>query len=45
MLPQNFGATKALNIATRTARAEFLFLLSPEVEGGAGYGGPVDGEN
>ena len=32
VLPQNFGATKALNIATRTARAEFLFLLSPEVE-------------
>jgi len=31
-LPQHFGATKALNIATRTARAEFLFLLSPEVE-------------
>jgi len=32
VLPQNFGATKALNIATRTARAEFLLLLSPEVE-------------
>ncbi len=32
VLPQNFGATKALNIATRAARAEFLFLLSPEVE-------------
>jgi GT2 family glycosyltransferase len=31
-LPQHFGATKALNIATRTARAEFLFLLSPEVQ-------------
>jgi len=31
-LPENFGATKALNIATRTARAEYLFLLSPEVE-------------
>ena len=31
-LPQDFGATKALNIATRTARTEFLFLLSPEVE-------------
>jgi len=31
-LPQNFGATKALNIATRTARAEFLLLLSPDVE-------------
>lgn len=32
VLPQNFGPTKALNIATRTARAEFLFLLSPDVE-------------
>jgi GT2 family glycosyltransferase len=31
-LPEHFGATKALNIATRTARAEYLFLLSPEVE-------------
>jgi GT2 family glycosyltransferase len=31
-LPENFGATKALNIATRTARAEYLFLLSPDVE-------------
>ena len=31
-LPHHFGATKALNIATRTARAEFLLLLSPEVE-------------
>jgi GT2 family glycosyltransferase len=31
-LPQHFGATKALNIATRTARAEFLFLLTPDVE-------------
>src|SRR5258706_5453156 len=31
-LPENFGATKALNIATRTARADYLFLLSPEVE-------------
>ena len=33
-LPEHFGATKALNIATRTARAEYLFLLSPEVEVG-----------
>lgn len=33
-LPENFGATKALNIATRTARAEYLFLLSPDVEVG-----------
>ena len=31
-LPQHFGATKALNIATRTARAELLFLVSPDVE-------------
>src|SRR5579872_7256131 len=31
-LPENFGATKALNIATRTARADYLFLLSPQVE-------------
>jgi GT2 family glycosyltransferase len=31
-LPENFGATKALNIATRTARGEFLFLLSPDIE-------------
>ncbi len=31
-LPENFGATKALNIATRTARAEYLLLLSPDVE-------------
>ena len=31
-LPENFGATKALNIATRTARAEYLLLLSPNVE-------------
>jgi GT2 family glycosyltransferase len=31
-LPENFGATKALNIATRTARAEYLFLMSPDVE-------------
>lgn len=31
-LPQHFGATKALNIATRTARGDFLLLLSPDVE-------------
>ena len=31
-LPDHFGATKALNIATRTARGEVLFYLSPEVE-------------
>jgi GT2 family glycosyltransferase len=31
-LPHHFGTTKALNIATRTAKAEFLLLLSPDVE-------------
>ena len=31
-LPQHFGATQALNIATRTARGDFLLLLSPAVE-------------
>jgi GT2 family glycosyltransferase len=31
-LSEHFGATKALNIATRTARAELLFYLSPNVE-------------
>ncbi len=31
-LPEHFGATKALNIGTRTARGEFLFYLSPDVE-------------
>lgn len=31
-MPEHFGATKALNIATRTARAELLFFLSPQVE-------------
>jgi len=31
-LPDHFGATKALNIATRTARADLLFYLSPDVE-------------
>lgn len=31
-LPDHFGATKALNIATRTARGEILFYLTPEVE-------------
>src|SRR5262249_54916974 len=31
-LPHNFGATKAMNIATRTAKAETLFYLSPSVE-------------
>lgn len=31
-LPHNFGATKAMNIATRTAKAEVLFYLSPAVE-------------
>src|SRR5580704_2829942 len=31
-LPRYCGRTKALNIATRTAAGEHLFLLSPEVE-------------
>jgi GT2 family glycosyltransferase len=31
-LPDHFGATKALNIATRTARGDLLFYLSPEVD-------------
>jgi GT2 family glycosyltransferase len=31
-LPHHFGATKAMNIATRTAKTVFLFFLSPDVE-------------
>lgn len=31
-LPDHFGATKALNIGTRTARGELLVYLSPDVE-------------
>ena len=31
-LPRNFGNTKALNIATRTAVGEYIFFLSPEIE-------------
>lgn len=31
-LPRNFGATKALNIAMRTALGEYMFFLSPEIE-------------
>ncbi len=31
-LPRYFGRTKALNIATRTAAGEHLFLLTPRVE-------------
>lgn len=30
-LPRNFGATKALNIAMRTAAGDFIFFLAPEV--------------
>ncbi|MGH9612981.1 MAG: glycosyltransferase family 2 protein, partial [Bryobacteraceae bacterium] len=33
-MPRHFGRTKALNIATRTAAAELLLLLSPNVEVG-----------
>lgn len=31
-LPRHFGATRAMNIAMRTAKAELLFFLSPVVE-------------
>jgi glycosyltransferase involved in cell wall biosynthesis len=31
-LPHHFGATKAMNIGSRTAKAEILFFLSPGVE-------------
>jgi GT2 family glycosyltransferase len=31
-LPHHFGATTAMNIATRTAKTDFLFFLSPDVE-------------
>ncbi len=31
-LPHNFGATKAMNIGTRTAKADLVFYLSPDVE-------------
>jgi len=31
-LPQHFGATRAMNIATRTAKADLLFLLSADAE-------------
>ena len=31
-LPHNFGATKAMNVGTRTAKGEMLFYLSPDVE-------------
>jgi glycosyltransferase involved in cell wall biosynthesis len=31
-LPHYFGATKAMNIGTRTAKAEIVFYLSPNVE-------------
>jgi|SRR5579883_2398670 len=31
-LPHHFGATKAMNIGTRTAKAELMFYLSPNVE-------------
>ncbi|HLH44094.1 MAG TPA: glycosyltransferase [Bryobacteraceae bacterium] len=30
-LPHHFGAAKAMNIATRTAKADLVFLLSPSV--------------
>jgi len=31
-LPHHFGATKAMNVATRTAKADLLFFVSPDVE-------------
>ena len=31
-LPRYFGRTKAVNIGTRTAAGEYLFVLTPEVE-------------
>jgi glycosyltransferase involved in cell wall biosynthesis len=31
-LPHHMGATRAMNIATRTAKAEFVFFLSPNAE-------------
>src|SRR5580704_11353974 len=31
-LPHNFGATKAMNIGSRTAKADLLFYLSPDIE-------------
>jgi len=31
-LPHNFGATKAMNISTRTAKGDLVFYLSPDVE-------------
>lgn len=31
-LPHHLGATKAMNIATRTAKAELILFLSPDVE-------------
>ena len=32
LLPHDFGATKAMNIATRTAKGDCLLFLSPSVE-------------
>jgi GT2 family glycosyltransferase len=31
-LPHNFGATKAMNIGTRTAKADLIFYMSPDIE-------------
>ncbi len=31
-LPHHFGATRAMNIGTRTAKGELVFYLAPEVE-------------
>src|SRR5579872_1778124 len=31
-LPHHLGATRAMNIALRTAKAELVFFISPDVE-------------
>lgn len=31
-MPRNFGATKALNIAMRTAVGDYMFFVAPEIE-------------
>ena len=31
-MPHDFGNTRAMNIATRTAKAELLFFLAPNIE-------------
>src|SRR5579884_1989867 len=31
-MPRNFGASKALNIAMRTAIGDYMFFVAPEIE-------------